>query len=60
MGPSVGRFVVGRLASLTKSLARAGSAQAKEEAMRRPASWRVAADDTAPNQEELCARLRAA
>jgi hypothetical protein len=31
----------------------AGAAQAKEEAMRQAASWRIAADDLLPNHEEV-------
>ena len=50
--PRYGLELIDHLSSVVQELDKiAGSAQAKEEAMRQAMSWRLAADDLLPNSE---------
>jgi hypothetical protein len=52
--PRYGLDLIDHLSSVVQELDNiAGSAQAKEEAMRQAMSWRIAAEDLLPNHDEL-------
>jgi hypothetical protein len=52
--PRYGLELIEHLSTTVQQLDKiAGSAQAKEEAMRQAASWRIAADDRLPNEHFL-------
>jgi hypothetical protein len=51
--PRYGLDLIDHLSSVVQELDKiAGSAQAKEEAMRQAMSWRIAAEDLVPNHQE--------